>query len=240
MGGTYNDGRGGISSRKHRTGVAEGNLGMVADSQFAGVRGGVRGGLEAQGHAQQQYDINGMPIRQYASGNAFVGAEAQAQAGLSRDGLGAGVGGFAGARAQLTNGVDLGVVDVSQTIEGQVGIGAEANGNIGLQDGRFRINGELGAAVGIGAKMGVDAEVDLGDTGRFVERTGNSAIRTGGTVVRDVDRWGNQAGRDISRTTNNASNSVKRTVNKTGNDVKRTANKVGGGIKKFGNSLFGK
>ena len=239
VGGTYRDGQGG-TIRGSIDGVTQGNLDMGVDSQFAGVRGGVRGGIEAQGHTEVVHDIYGMPVNQYASGNVFLGTEAQAQAGLSREGLGVGAGGFAGARAQMTRGVDLGVVDYSETIEGQVGVGAEASAHLGLQDGRFRINGELGAAVGIGAKMGVDAEVDLGETGRFVERTGNSAIRTGGAVVRDVDRWGNQAGRDISRTTNNASNSVKRSVNKTGNDVKKTANKVGGGIKKIGKSIFGK
>ena len=235
IGGTYRDGQGG-TIRGSIDGVTQGNLDMGVDSQFAGVRGGVRGGVEAQGRVERQHDIYGMPVNQYASGNVFLGTEAQAQAGLSREGLGVGAGGFAGARAQMTRGVDLGVVDYSETIEGQVGVGAEANAHLGLQDGRFRINGELGAAVGIGAKVGVDAEVDLGEAGRFVERTGNSAIKTGGAVVNDVNRWGNQAGRDINRTTNK----VQRSANTVRKDVKNTANKVGGGIKKLGNSIFGK
>ena len=235
IGGTYRDGQGG-TIRGSIDGVTQGNLDMGVDSQFAGVRGGVRGGIEAQGHTEVVHDINGMPVNQYVSGNVFLGTEAQAQAGLSREGLGVGAGGFAGARAQMTRGVDLGVVDYSETIEGQVGVGAEANAHLGLQDGRFRINGELGAAVGIGAKVGVDAEVDLGEAGRFVERTAPV-----------VDRWGQQAGKDISRTTHNTYKGAERKVNNVHNQAKRTVNnagntikKAGGGIKKFGKSIFGK
>ncbi len=217
VGDSYNDGRGGSAYGNIGT-VSEANLGLVAERDFAGVRGGVRGGLGAQGHVEQKYDINGVPLRNYSSGEVFLGTEANARAGLSSDGLGAGVGGFSGLRAQATSGFDAGVVDVSSTVEGRVGIGAEANGNIGLQDGRFRIKGEVGAALGIGGKVGVDTEVDLGDTGRFIEKTGNGAIKTVKSTAQDVDRWGQQAGKD----------------------VKRTADKVGGGIKRFGKSIFGK
>lgn len=228
VGGTYDDGRGGSAHGSIGT-VGESNLNLVGESDFAGLRGGVRGGLGAQGHVEQKYDINGLPLRNYSSGETFLGTEAQAQAGLSPEGLGGGVGGFSGLRAQATSGFDAGVVDVAGTVEGRVGIGAEANANIGLQDGRFRIKGEVGAALGIGGKVGVDTEVDLGDTGRFIEKTGNGAIRTVKKSAQDVDRWGQQAGKDINRTTKTVSN-----------DVKRTANKVGGDIKNFGKSIFGK
>lgn len=209
--------------------IEEANLGLVAEPGFAGVRGGARGGISAQGHVEQIHNINGVPIHQTASGNVFLGAEAQAQAGLSPQGLSAGAGGFVGARAQLRRGLEVGGVNAGQTIEGQLGLGAEANAHLGLQNGRFRINGELGAAVGVGAKVGVDAEVDLGETERFVKKHGSGVIRDVGNSANDVSRWGNKAGQDINRTTNTVKN-----------DVKKTASKVGGGIKKFGNSIFGK
>ena len=218
--GYYNDGRGG-TARGNIGLIGEANADLGADPSFAGVRGHVRGGMGAQGNVQQVYDINGMPMRNYVEGEAFLGTEAEARAGLSPEGLGGSVGGFSGLRARAKNGVDLGVVDVGTTVEGRIGFGADANANIGLQDGKFRLKGELGAALGVGGKLGVETEVDLGQTGRTIERVGGGAIKGVGNAAKDVDRWATKANKDVNRT------------------VKNVGKDIGKGFKKIG-GLFGK
>jgi len=130
-------------------------------------------------------------------GKAFVGTEAGANAGVTlnpRTGtakIAAGVDAFAGAKASATfrPSVRLMGEDISSHsgITGEVyaGIGAKAKADIGFDEGRFRANVEIGAALGVGA--GVKLAVDVNVVG--VARAAGKAANAAGQAVADGARY---------------------------------------------------
>ena len=109
-----------------------------------------------------------------ASGKAegFVGAEATAKASAGKDGVHAGVEAFAGAKATAEGHASVAGVGVGGTAEAWAGVGAEANVDLGMKDGKFVIGGDLGLGLGVGAKLGGSVEVD---PGKVVDAAGDAA-----------------------------------------------------------------
>lgn len=129
-------------------------------------------------------------------GRAAVLGEAKAEAGLAfnpRAGtakLGLGAEAFAGAKAEasLRNesrflGERLGSSSVG--VEGYAGAGAKAKADLGFDEGKFRVTGEVGVALGLGAGVKLEVEVDVIGVGKagykaanefhgVIERTGES------------------------------------------------------------------
>ncbi|MBF94633.1 MAG: hypothetical protein CMH58_05665 [Myxococcales bacterium] len=135
-------------------------------------------------------------------GNAFVGAEAGANAGVTlnpRSGtakIGAGVDAFAGAKASATFRPNLRLMgeDISthSGITGEVyaGVGAKAKADIGFDEGRFKANVEIGAALGVGA--GVKLSVDVNVVG-VAKAAGKAATQASEAVVDGARQIADQA-----------------------------------------------
>ena len=105
----------------------------------------------------------------FVEGEAHVGARGEAGAGvgvdLSRGEVQARIGGevFAGAEVRGTAGYENRYGGVSVTARGQAGIGGAAGAEVSLKDGNLRAHADLGAAVGLGGRVTVDVNVNLGN-----------------------------------------------------------------------------
>ncbi|MGW3010224.1 putative T7SS-secreted protein [Streptomyces sp. NPDC001219] len=95
-----------------------------------------------------------------ADATAFAGAEAQVNTSVGKDGVHAGAEAFAGAKATASGHVDVGGIGAGATAEGWAGAGAAAHADAGMKDGKFVIGADVGVGLGLGGKVGFQAEID--------------------------------------------------------------------------------
>lgn len=93
---------------------------------------------------------------------AAVEADASANASLGADGLHAGGEAFIGGRLTGDGSLDVGGVGVGAHGELQAGVGVSGDLDAGFEDGKFKFGGSVGAALGVGGKVGFDVEIDPG------------------------------------------------------------------------------
>lgn len=74
---------------------------------------------------------------------------------------------------------------VGYEAEARAGVGIEAEFTAGMQDGKFVIGGEFGAALGLGGSMGGYISVDPGKVVETVNDVAD-AVGTVGNLVRDA------------------------------------------------------
>ncbi len=180
-------------------GIAGANVGVDLKNGDVNAGAFAKGGAHlvgARGSIGGEWGSDQHAVGAKLLGRAFVGSEVGANAGVTlnpRSGtakIGAGVDAFAGAKASATfrPSVRLLGEDISthSGITGEVyaGLGAKAKGDIGFENGRFRANVEVGAALGVGA--GVKLAVDVNVVG--VARAAGKAASQAGQVVADGAR----------------------------------------------------
>jgi hypothetical protein len=102
----------------------------------------------------------------HAKASATLSADASGRVTITRHPPTAVIRGSAGAsavaKAEASVTASAGPFSVSANVYGSAGAEARADGIIGYEDGKFRIGGSLGAAVGLGAGGGATVEVDVG------------------------------------------------------------------------------
>jgi hypothetical protein len=122
-----------------------------------------------------------------ATAEAGTGATATGRVGLSFDPPKAVVhgsaGAFAGARAGFSAMGGVGPLKYGVEAEAWAGVGVKAEFHAGIDDGKFRFSAGLGAALGIGAFLKVDFEIDFRDVGSAITGIiGAGAAIVGGVV----------------------------------------------------------
>ncbi|MCP3137070.1 hypothetical protein [Pyxidicoccus xibeiensis] len=124
-----------------------------------------------------------------ASGEAYVGAKAKASGELTIDpakGIyAAKVGGeaFAGARVGAEANVNLGKFgSVGGRAEAWAGVGAAFNVEAGFKNGRFKARVDIGAALGIGFKLGFNVDIDL----KGIKDTVKKVIEKPVEIIKDI------------------------------------------------------
>lgn len=190
--------------------VAEGELGGSFDNGLVAGQGSVQGsvlgasanadasidpmeasasaGAEAhlaRGSAEGSLDIG--PVGS-ATGqaNAAVEAAANASANLGWTGLDVSGDAFAGARADANAGIEIAGISAGVNAEGWAGAGAEGGLQFGMgEDGKFHVGGSIGAAVGLGGKVGGEVAVDPGQVADSVSGAAGSV----GSMLRDFSGW---------------------------------------------------
>lgn len=146
-------------------GQAEVKLGSTDVSWAAGIN---QDGLFAQGRAGVslvEAAVKGSahygPVDAGGSLRASVGAEVTGHAQASLTGVHAGLGAFAGGRITAEAHADVGGVGVGVQAEAWAGIGAEADIAFGMNEqGEFEIGTSVGAALGVGGKLGYEITID--------------------------------------------------------------------------------
>ncbi len=113
-----------------------------------------------------------------ASGSvsAMVGAEGSAEGklGIGPDGFAASAHAeaFAGAKAEVQVGADLGVGKVSGTLEGYAGAGVKFDAEATFKNGKIESHVEMGAALGLGLGYSFDVSIDTGFAGKAAAELG--------------------------------------------------------------------
>ena len=148
-----------------------------------------------------------------AKGSAFVGVKANAHGELvidPKNGIyAARVGGeaFAGARAGAEANVNLGKFgSVGGRAEAWAGVGVAFHAEAGFKDGRFKARFDIGAALGIGFKLGFNVDINV----KGIVDAVKAPFKAIGSAVSSV-------------------------VSGVGNAVKSVGNAVGSAVKSVGN-----
>jgi hypothetical protein len=163
--------------------------------------------LGATAHAETRENVGGVEFSDEF--DAFAGGRLEGNVDAGPTGVDAELDAFAGGRAEYSYGAEAGGVSASANVEGRVGAGASANVDLGYQDGRFVIDLDAGAAVGVGGEIGgritVDPEAVADSLGReadILERntdmiTANDDHHSGflNTLDRGADAVGDVLGR---------------------------------------------
>ena len=161
-------------------GHAEGSIGMLSDGSYGAQAsaGGSAYLLRAQANGQWGRG----PFSAEASASGMIGARGNVDGNLriGRDGVNAKVKAeaFAGAEGRLDASAGAGPVKEKVGVTGYAGIGGTANLDVGYKDGKFRIGGKLGVAVGLGGAIDTSTEIDVGGITRSVSGVSNSAEKT--------------------------------------------------------------
>ncbi|MFJ6751431.1 putative T7SS-secreted protein [Streptomyces sp. NPDC091266] len=128
--------------------VKDGRLQVGAGGKAYLAQASAEGGVE-YGAAAAKADATG-----------FVGAEAQTNISAGKDGVHAGAEAFAGAKATASAHADVAGIGAGATAEGWAGAGAAAHADLGMKDGKFVIGADVGVGLGLGGKVGFQAEID--------------------------------------------------------------------------------
>ncbi|HJQ46422.1 MAG TPA: hypothetical protein VJ870_08865 [Amycolatopsis sp.] len=174
-------------------GKAEGSLlGADASATASASALGVSAGASAEaylakGSAEGQLNL-GDHANIHGSGEAIVGAKAEAQGSVGWTGAEGSAEAFAGAKASGDVGAEVAGVGAGAHGEAWAGAGAEASGQVGMgDDGKFHVGGSVGVALGVGGKVGFDVSVDPGEVADTVtdvgKDVGNAASDAGHAIA---------------------------------------------------------
>jgi ElaB/YqjD/DUF883 family membrane-anchored ribosome-binding protein len=197
---------------------------------------GVTAEASATGKVQSKsVKVAGEDLNVGAEGTVKVSAQATAEvnakAKITRNPptaiLEGGAGASAVVKAEAEGKLSAGPFAVKGNVYGSAGAEATAKGSIGYENGKIKISGSLGAAVGLGAGGGVGVEVDVRQIGNMAQNTAKPVIDKAKQVA-DVNRDGKvdtndarAAARNVRNTANNAVNTTKKTIQNTARNVQR-------------------
>ena len=191
---------------------------------------GMEATVQMSGKASTSFNVGGVEVPASVEAKLKATAKATAEANgtvkVTRDPLTAVAEGSVGASAvvKVEGEVTASAGPFSVKAKGYVSAGAEAqaSGKIGFEDGKLKLSGSIGAALGIGAGGSVDIEVDLNMLGDMAKQALTNA------ADKVLDKLGVK---DTIETVGKAINDVKNAVN----DVKETVGKATNFVK----GLFG-
>jgi hypothetical protein len=235
---------GGIASGSYSVSALEASVRGSGSVTFA------NGALTAQGSVQAQatlvdaaanFEAKLGPIYAQGQGHAYAGAKANAQGeltidpakGIYRAQVGADA--FVGARAGVSGSVSLGKYGgASGSAEAWAGVGVKAKASASLENGRFKAQFEIGAALGLGFKLGFGVDINfkgIADGIKNIVKKPLQIAKNIGSKVKNFFKGGSskikEAGKKVAEGIKNVGNAI-------GDGVKKAGSKV----KKFFKSLF--
>ncbi|ADD40383.1 hypothetical protein [Stackebrandtia nassauensis] len=153
---------------KHKTTLSSGwNAGAGAEVSDGNAFGKAEIGGNLIKFATEADYGNG-PFKAKVGGEALIGANAELEGSIGKDGVNAKAGAFAGAKAKVTGSTEFAGVGVGAEAEGWAGAGAEAEFNLGRgPDGKFHIGGKVGVGLGLGGKVGGNVTIDPKEIVKF-------------------------------------------------------------------------
>ncbi len=201
---------------------AEHSFGKYGDSEpKVGVEGTVKASATASAEASGKVKITRNPPTAIAEGT--IGASAVAKIEGEVKGT-------------------AGPFSVKANVYGSAGAEAKATGSIGFEDGKLKLSGSLGAAVGLGAGGGATVEVDvkmIGDVAKVKGAEAAKAIQAKATEVADVNGDGKLGMDDAKAIAKEVQNTVKNTVNEAKATVQNTVNEAKATVNNAKNKVLG-
>ena len=233
--GTFGDPNGAVSGSYRATALEAGVNGSGSVS-FEGGAVKAHGELHAQAtlvDAAANFRAKLGPVSAEGEAHAYVGAKANASGDLTIDpvhdkyALEGGVDAFAGARAGVSGSVSLGDYGGAHgSAEAWAGVGVTAKGSISLENGRFKARFELGAALGLGFKLGFGVDINFKKIGDAVKNIFKKPVE----LVKNI---GKSVGNFFKGAASSVGSAVKSAGTAIANGVKSVGKAVGGAIKKI-------
>jgi hypothetical protein len=201
---------------------AQGKLNSNGLDASVGVKAGVSAEASISGSAKTaSVKVGGVDVSAGVEGSAKVSASASAEATgkvqVTRKPPTAIIEGEAGASAVLKAEADVKVSagPFAVTASGYASAGAEAkaSGIIGYQDGKLKLGGSLGAAVGVGLGGGAAVEINVKQIGEMTHiPQAAGAVKKAVTDAADVNHDGKVDGNDAKRAATAAVDGAKNVV----------------------------
>jgi uncharacterized protein YukE len=162
-------------------GTAEFDLGpKVTDNGTVSIQGGQ---LQAGGDVKATLadaNVSGSytdgPVAAQANGDAMVGADASGHLTAGAHGVAAHANMFAGAQVTGSASADVAGVGVGATGSLQAGVGAQFDGQATWNNGHIVVNAKAGAALGVGASVGANIDIDVPKMVSTAQQYGSAAI----------------------------------------------------------------
>lgn len=189
----------GVSAEASVTGKLESNAVKIGGVDMkASVEGTATVKAEAEAHANATVKITRNPPAVVATGEVGASAVVKAEGSVK---------------------ASAGPFSVKASGYGSAGAEAKASGTIGYQDGKLKLGGSLGAAVGLGLGGAVEVEVDVEQIGTAVK---NTAVAAGQAAHKAADQNGDgKLGLDdISAGASNAASAAKSAVSSAASTVR--------------------
>jgi hypothetical protein len=233
--GTFGDPNG-IISGNYRASLLEASVNGSGSVAFENGALKAHGELHAQAtlvDAAANFQAKLGPISAQGEGHAWVGAKANASGDLTIDpvngkyGLEVGGDAFIGARAGVSGSASLGEYGgVSGKAEAWAGLGVSANASVKLENGRFKARFEIGAALGLGFKLGFGVDINFKKIGEAVK----NIITKPFEAVKDI---GKKVTDFVSGAASKVGDAVKDVGEKIADGVKSVGKAIGDGVKKI-------
>ncbi|HEX5405646.1 MAG TPA: hypothetical protein VFX16_25505 [Pseudonocardiaceae bacterium] len=183
-------------------GTAEFDAGLRAtDNANLSIHGGqlqAGGDLKAtlvDANASGSYTAG--PVNAAATGDAMVGADAAGHLTAGVNGLEAHANLFAGAQVTGTANADVAGVGVGATGSLQAGIGAQFDGQATWNNGHIVVNAKAGAALGVGASVGANIDIDVPKLVNTAQQYGGAAMNAVESAAGSVEYAAGQAAHAI-------------------------------------------
>jgi hypothetical protein len=222
----------GIASGNYRATFLEAGVNGSGNVTFANGALNAHGELHAQAtllDAAADFRAKLGPVSVDAKGQAWVGAKANASGDLTIDpvngkyGLEVGGDAFVGAKASVEGKVSLGEYGgIGGKAEAWAGVGVSAHASVKLEGGRFKARFELGAALGLGFKLGFNVDINFKKIGDAIKN-----------VVKKPIEFVKNIGSKVGEVFKGAADAVKDVGNKIADGVKAVGNAVGSAVKKI-------
>ncbi|WP_224363775.1 hypothetical protein [Hyalangium versicolor] len=226
-------------------GVASGTYKLSALEASVNGKGSVtleNGALSAHGEVHAQATLLDAaanfraklgPVSADGEAHAYAGVKANASGDAIIDPingkyvLDAGADAFAGARIGASANVNLGDYGgVHGTAEAWAGIGVTAKAHVGLENGRFSARFELGAALGLGFKLGFGVDINFKKIGEGIKNIFKKPVE----IVKNV---GEKVGNFFKSAASGVTNAVKDAGHAIAEGVKSVGKAVGDTVKKI-------
>jgi hypothetical protein len=157
---------------------AQASVGMFDDGSYGAAAGLSGSAYLLSGNAKGRLGSDRFGVEGNVQGQVGARGKIGADIGFGKDKVRATVGadGFVGAEIGGDVGVDIG--GVKPTVGGhlQAGVGATAKADIGYSKGKFTIDGELGASLGLGGSIDGSVEIDIPKVADTVGDAGKAAF----------------------------------------------------------------
>ncbi|HEX3049305.1 MAG TPA: hypothetical protein VHP83_01520 [Aggregatilineaceae bacterium] len=164
-----------------------------ADGSLVLGQDGLVGNVNFQGAAYlAQFNANAQYGGLSAAANGFLGAEMTGKGDLMINPFtgtayaSASAEAFAGVKVQGQAAADFGALDAGAKGSFYAGIGANAAGELGFQEGVFKMNFEVGAALGIGGEIGGSIELDVDEAVSDIVNGASGMVSGVGGVASDL------------------------------------------------------
>jgi hypothetical protein len=227
--GSFGDPNGAVSGN-YRASFLEAGVNGSGNVTFANGALNAHGELHAQAtlvDVAADFRAKLGPLSAEGQGSAWVGAKANAHGDLTIDpvngkyGLEVGGDAFVGAKAGVEGKVSLGEYGgVGGKAEAWAGVGVSANASVKLENGRFKARFELGAALGIGFKLGFNVDINFKKIGDAIKN-----------VVKKPIEFVKNIGSKVGEVFKGAANAVKDVGHKIADGVKAVGSAVGNAVK---------